>query len=361
MGKKKKTKHRKKRISVAPWLIFFLLLAGVIATVMAVRRVNDLRGQASGPCNDSNCLNVWVREYKKYQITNCDVPDDKDGDQQLCNKAGLIGICRGKQYCCPSSGVKWTSNLSACPTPTPSRTPTPTPTTTPMPTNTPTPTATPTPTRRPTPRPTSRPLPSATPTPTVQLVPTPESCNTSCKTDVDCKSNLACVYVSGYNKACRNRVCQLEDICLCPGGGYAGLWPYTTPTPEPGPAGLGGYQIPVSVAQFTNSKGQVGPQFTLSGRTDPEARVIISILPDGVGGDVTADASGRWSWRVPKKLSTGDKQLLVVATKSDGGQGQVKQSFSVVGGGGISVFGIILILLVLGALGFGAYVYFRQM
>lgn len=59
-----------------------------------------------------------------------------DYDEQLCNLAGRSEVCGGVNYCCPSVGGNWTTDMTACGT---------TPTATPTPTNTPVPTATPTP------------------------------------------------------------------------------------------------------------------------------------------------------------------------------------------------------------------------
>ena len=114
----------------------------------------------------------------------------------------------------------------------------------------------------------------------------------------------------------------------------------------------------LTVAQFTNRNGETGNQPTISGTSEPEAKITITISPDGVGGEVWADANGRWVFRVPKKLSPGEKTILVVATK-DGKQGSVTQTFTVRGGGVIG-FGTILAIMVLAALVFGGYVIYRS-
>jgi hypothetical protein len=134
----------------------------------------------------------------------------------------------------------------------------------------------------------------------------------------------------------------------------------TSPTPEPGLTG-GGPSIALTVKSFANANGQTNDRPTITGTTVPGAKVVISIQPDGVSGEVIADANGKWSWRPDKPLSAGKKDILVVATK-DNGQGQVAQSFTVVEGSGFRIsFGWIVLILVLIALAFGGYVYYKSL
>ncbi|HOY61377.1 MAG TPA: hypothetical protein PK045_02630, partial [Candidatus Woesebacteria bacterium] len=39
-----------------------------------------------------------------------------DWDEQSCNSAGRTESCGGKNYCCPSTGGAWTTDMSKCPT-----------------------------------------------------------------------------------------------------------------------------------------------------------------------------------------------------------------------------------------------------
>jgi hypothetical protein len=122
---------------------------------------------------------------------------------------------------------------------------------------------------------------------------------------------------------------------------------------EPRPIG-GLRQIAITVATFTNSAGQAPARPTIWGTGEPDAVISISILPDGVNGRVTVDTSGQWAWQSPKSLTSGEKDLLVIAKKDDG-QGQVQMKFTAVGGSsGISVVWILGAMVVF-ALGFGGF------
>jgi hypothetical protein len=52
----------------------------------------------------------------KNLLQNC-TPPDSDGTPKdtLCNEAGMIRPCGGKNYCCPSAGGAWTSDMTKCP------------------------------------------------------------------------------------------------------------------------------------------------------------------------------------------------------------------------------------------------------
>lgn len=348
------------------WMFVFLavLFAGILFTMFAASQKTAPPPRAQGSCNDSGCQNVlWQKSPAIYQITNCDpsaTSCDANGDQQICT-GKRFGACGGQTYCCPGSGQKWTTNLSACagapayqspctPSPTPTGTPTPTPTPAPTPTGTPTPTptpyvyvepATPTPTRTPTPTPTSYIL---------------ASCNKSCTSNADCPGGLTCTTAFGQN-VCRNPVCSDQFSCLCGQGSFAQL--VLTPTPTEGNIGAGP-QVSITVSTFTDANGVASNTPTLTGLTEPGALVTVSIFPDGVSGTVTADAAGRWSWRSTKTLSPGQKNLLIVAKNANGGQGQVSAAFTVPQGKSAGPGGLIIIVLVISGLAFGGYVYYKS-
>lgn len=121
-----------------------------------------------------------------------------------------------------------------------------------------------------------------------------------------------------------------------------------------------GRQIVLSMSSFTDKNGNTNDKPTFTGITEPGATVTISIFPDGVNGTVTADTSGRWTWKPTKALSPGKKDVVVVSKKDDG-QGQVTQSFTAVAGPKVNWFSIVLVVMVVIAVGFGAFVYYKSL
>lgn len=353
-------------------LFLLLLIGGIIFTLVAVSGTTPPPSRAAN-CNDSGCVNQrWQKNPPIWQITNCDpnvLSCDPNGDQQICTYKHF-GACGGQSYCCPAAGAQWTTDVSACAgSPAyenqcvPTATPTPEPTDTPTPTPTPEPTDTPEPTPTPTPWPTSTPIiyEEVTPTPTRTPTPTPtsyilNSCNKACLSNTDCPGGLTCVSAFGQ-KVCRNPLCSDQFSCLCNQGSFANL----VLTPTPTESGLGStQQVALTVSSFTDDKGVASSDPTITGLTESGALVTISIFPDGVSGTVTADASGRWSWKSTKTLTPGTKSLLVVAKNADGSQGQVNRTFTVTAAKGGNPWGILVLILVIAAIGFGGYVYYKS-
>lgn len=103
-----------------------VLALGVIAGIVLVRQQQDVREKAQTACVEQCPGSDGV-------LRNCTPPEaDGSSDDSTCNLAGRIELCGGAQYCCPSAGGSWTTNLSLCPqsTPTSTATPTATPTAT---------------------------------------------------------------------------------------------------------------------------------------------------------------------------------------------------------------------------------------
>jgi len=228
------------------------------------------------------------------------------------------------------------------------------------------------------------------------------ACNAACTTDVDCGQSFICVKTATGNK-CRNPQCFGMEDCLC----YSTL---TTPTP---PSGVGGseqnfsdeqeappppriitrppvYATPTPISDsssmllaellavsptpnpllvqpktaapiltiypFYNAKKQTNPTFTLSGTSDPDAELNLSIFPDGVAASVIADSLGYWQYALPKSLTNGEKQLTVVARSQNGGQMTKTETFTIVGGFQFPFAAVVFGILILG--GVGGYLYY---
>lgn len=151
-------------------------------------------------------------------------------------------------------------------------------------------------------------------------------------------------------------MCDQDQSCTC--NDSSGAFFFATPTPGPGSVAL--RSLPLTVGSFADSKGQSGQTPTITGISEPDAKITITVYPDGIGGEVYADKNGKWSYKFTKKLTPGAKSILVVATKPDG-QAQISKTFTVVGGGGGgNPFGLILLIMILAAVGFGVYVYVKS-
>lgn len=144
----------------------------------------------------ANCPAAEACPYSSQPtlLRNCHPPDtDGTPQESLCNTAGRVEFCGTQNFCCPSAGAAWTTNMTVCNSLAQSPTPAPTPVPTPTPTLIP------------------------TPTPTA----VPNTCNGSCGSDSNCGSGLIC-----SSGSCRNPLCVSSTSCTC---GAA------TPTPVPTP------------------------------------------------------------------------------------------------------------------------------
>lgn len=77
-------------------------------------------GKCENPPSPSNkCpgAEACPNPNNKNLLQNC-TPPDSDGTPKdtLCNEVGMIRPCGGKNYCCPSTGGAWTTDMSKCPT-----------------------------------------------------------------------------------------------------------------------------------------------------------------------------------------------------------------------------------------------------
>jgi hypothetical protein len=167
-----KPKRGSKGIIIGAIITVFLLLS-VVAGVLLVRQQQNIQEKAaSTQCPGAEqCPN----SANPNLLQSCH-PADTDGttSDSLCNTAGRIETCgaASTQYCCPSVGAAWTTDMTACNVlASPTATATPIATATPTATPTPTPTATANLFGTPTPSPSSSALPTLAPT--VQTTPLP--------------------------------------------------------------------------------------------------------------------------------------------------------------------------------------------
>jgi len=114
----------------------------------------------------------------------------------------------------------------------------------------------------------------------------------------------------------------------------------------------------LTIDPFYNTKKQTNPMIALSGTSDPDAQLDISIFPDGITTIVIADSMGNWKYTVPKKLPNGAKQLTIIARTQKGGQMTKTENFTVVGAYQFPFAAIVFSLLL--ALGVGGYILYQK-
>ncbi|HQI13236.1 MAG TPA: hypothetical protein PLU48_01460, partial [Candidatus Woesebacteria bacterium] len=69
----------------------------------------------SGGCSGSKPADKCTDPKTLYINAQC-VNNQWDWNEQLCNSAGRKESCGGKEYCCPSAGGAWTTDMAKCPT-----------------------------------------------------------------------------------------------------------------------------------------------------------------------------------------------------------------------------------------------------
>lgn len=130
IGQSNSKPERKTNWKITGAIIGIIVLAlGVIAGILLVRQQQNISEKASGNCDNPNSIVQCPRS--DGALVSCHPPDDNGNAQiSLCNSAGRIEVCGGRNYCCPSAGGSWTSNMDACAVATATATPTAVPTTT---------------------------------------------------------------------------------------------------------------------------------------------------------------------------------------------------------------------------------------
>lgn len=90
-----------------------VLSVGVIAGIFLVRQQQDIREQAGGNCE--NPASIVQCPRSDGALVSCNPPDQNGNAQiSLCDRVGRTEVCGGVNYCCPSVGGAWTTNMTAC-------------------------------------------------------------------------------------------------------------------------------------------------------------------------------------------------------------------------------------------------------
>jgi hypothetical protein len=94
-----------------------VLALGIVAGIILVREQQNISENAQ-TCNEE-CPGA------DGVLRNCHPPNsDGSAQESVCSSGGLIAFCGSRNYCCPSAGAPWTTNLTLCATaaPTPTET-----------------------------------------------------------------------------------------------------------------------------------------------------------------------------------------------------------------------------------------------
>jgi hypothetical protein len=92
-----------------------VLALGIIAGILLVKQQQDIREKADVvSCTDSVVEQCPVAGSPNI-LRNCHPPEaDNSPVESLCDTEGKISFCGTKNYCCPSAGGSWTTDMSAC-------------------------------------------------------------------------------------------------------------------------------------------------------------------------------------------------------------------------------------------------------
>lgn|GEM_PF-5494612 len=168
--------------------IIIFLFCGLVAAVAYKRFATTPSTQAY--CNDYACTNF--KEGTNWAIRNCQGSTTTEGSTYTCSQKGNTGSCGTSTYCCPGSGMLWTTDMTSCNQ---------------SQINTDC---------------------CSCPTPTPYMV--ISQCNGPCMSNGNCTGGNICVFDQGYGWVCRNPACYKTTACNC-----SAITPSPTSTPTPTP------------------------------------------------------------------------------------------------------------------------------
>jgi len=137
-------KNTKQGLIIGALVVVFLAIA-VVAGVILVRQQQDIREKAEAVlvCPAAEACPVAGDPTLLKSCYSADAGDSpRDISCSTIANVGATTFCGSTNFCCPSLGASWTTDLTMCSTPSPTPTLTPTPSTTATASATPTGTAT---------------------------------------------------------------------------------------------------------------------------------------------------------------------------------------------------------------------------
>lgn len=108
-------KPKKSNFKIIVFVLASILLAGI--AVFTAIKLFQTRKEAVAPSAPSSKPLACVEACPGADgiLYNC-TPEESDGtpEMSVCNSAGRVASCGGKDYCCPAANGSWTLNMTLC-------------------------------------------------------------------------------------------------------------------------------------------------------------------------------------------------------------------------------------------------------
>jgi len=111
-GSNKKPKKKSNWKMALGAIILLLVILGTVTGFYLTQQSQDLRQQASEDINE--CPLAEACPHSNGTLIECDSNNVMDISE--CNSKGRIESCGGNEYCCPTAGGTWTTDMTACTT-----------------------------------------------------------------------------------------------------------------------------------------------------------------------------------------------------------------------------------------------------
>lgn len=120
VGFSNKKSKKKPNFKVILAIIGIVVLAlGIVAGIILIKEQQNISENAQ----EASCVEQCPGADNV--LRNCHPPaEDGTPQESLCNVNKLVKFCGSRNYCCPSAGAAWTTNMTLCATATASPTPT---------------------------------------------------------------------------------------------------------------------------------------------------------------------------------------------------------------------------------------------
>lgn len=104
--------NNRKNIAIFSLIAVILFIAGAIYISYRLGQAGVTPTAPTG--TQASCTPRCPDSREPTLLHSC-TPSADGTYESLCNLAGRVETCGGSQYCCPSPGATWTTNMSGCP------------------------------------------------------------------------------------------------------------------------------------------------------------------------------------------------------------------------------------------------------